>query len=165
MPHECAGPISRKLAGGVERALSPRVWRRTQVLTVCGDRQNTRERSKYPSKRTGWPVAGAAGLCHFRTHAPQQVEPYSISSSARPSGGRQAGAVLNPLIDRQGLMRFFSLTRAHARVRLKKTKPRAREASMRLGYWSSRLRRPCTSLTPNTSAARFGWPSPASAHP
>jgi hypothetical protein len=27
--------------------------------------------------------------CHFRTHAPQQVEPYSISSSAPPSGGRQ----------------------------------------------------------------------------
>jgi hypothetical protein len=33
--------------------------------------------------------SATAGTCHFRTHAPQQVEPYSISSSARPSGGRQ----------------------------------------------------------------------------
>jgi ParB-like chromosome segregation protein Spo0J len=29
-----ADPISRKLAGGFERALSPRVWRRTQALPV-----------------------------------------------------------------------------------------------------------------------------------
>jgi hypothetical protein len=32
---------------------------------------------------------GGYARCHFRTHAPPQVEPYSISSSARPSGGRQ----------------------------------------------------------------------------
>jgi hypothetical protein len=31
--------------------------------------QKTRERPNYPSKRTGWPVASATGLCQQRTLA------------------------------------------------------------------------------------------------
>jgi hypothetical protein len=94
---EAADPVRSKVSArrqaaqpGFKRELMPK--QSTLRRTLLEDPEYW-EHASFSTASVSRPSASSTDKpfeCHFRTHAPQQVEPYSISSSARPSGGRQA---------------------------------------------------------------------------
>lgn len=78
---------------------------RADLLAFCSDtlfHAGDQRRPQYPSKRTGWPAASAAGLCHNRTFTaaefariPSVTQPAvgcAVSSKPSPSFRRYLAA-------------------------------------------------------------------------